>query len=103
MRSVSVAPDYGQVAPGHLSTVNYPAFEARIKKDLAAAGVGWYFLALDVSLNHVKGHRHNAHWQLHAWGLIENPSDRDALKQQIEQRSTHRAPSISPCEYRRHR
>ncbi len=37
-------------------------------------------------MNHVKGNRQNAYWQLHCWGVIEDPSDRiDVLKQQIEQ------------------
>ena len=50
------------------------------------AGIDKYFLALDVSLNHVKGNRQNAYWQLHFWGVIEDPSDRiDVLKQQIKQ------------------
>ena len=86
MRSFSIVPDFGQVPAGRLSTFDYRAFTARMKSDLAAAGVDWYFLALDVSLNHVKGNRQNAYWQLHCWGVIEDPSDRiDVLKQQIEQ------------------
>ena len=85
MRSFSAAPDFGQVRPGHLSTVNYPAFKAQMESVLAASGVDWYFLALDVSLDHVRGNRQNAYWQLHSWGVIEDPSDRNVLKRQIEQ------------------
>lgn len=86
MRSASFVPDFGQVRAGRLSTWDYRAFTTRLKSDLAAAGVDKYFLALDVSLNHVKGNRQNAYWQLHFWGVIEDPSDRiDVLKQQIEQ------------------
>ena len=55
MRSFSAAPDFGQVPAGHLSTFHYPAFKAQMESVLAASGVDWYFLALDVSLNHVKG------------------------------------------------
>jgi hypothetical protein len=66
--------------------LDYRAFTTRLKSDLAAAGVDKYFLALDVSLNHVKGNRQNAYWQLHFWGVIEDPTDRiDILKRQIEQ------------------
>ncbi len=86
MRSASFVPDSGQVRAGRLSTLDYRAFTTRLKSDLAGAGVDKYFLALDVSLNHVKGNRQNAYWQLHFWGVIEDPSDRiEALKQQIEQ------------------
>jgi hypothetical protein len=85
MRSFSAAPDFGQVATGQLSTVAYPAFMARMERILTASGISWYFLALDVSLNHVKGHRQNAYWQLHLWGVIGDPSNHILLKQQIEQ------------------
>ena len=68
MRSFSTAPDFGQVRAGHLSTFNYPAFTAQMRSVLAAAGVDWYFLALDVSLNHVRGNRQNDYWQLHWLG-----------------------------------
>lgn len=70
MRSFSAAPDYGQAPAGQFSTISYPAFTARMRRDLAAAGVDWYFLALDVSLNHVKGNRQNSHWQLHFHGVV---------------------------------
>ena len=36
-------------------------------------------------MNHVRGNRQNAYWQLHSWGVIEDPSDRNVLKRQIEQ------------------
>jgi hypothetical protein len=86
MRSFSAAPDFGQVPAGHLANFDYRAFTTRLKSDLAAAGVDEYFLCLDVSLNHVKGNRQSEHWQLHVWGVIEDPSDRvDVLKRQIEQ------------------
>jgi hypothetical protein len=86
MRSASFVPDSGQVPAGRLRTLDYLAFKARMTSDLAAAGVDEYFLALDVSLNHLKGNRQNAYWQLHFWGVIEDPSGRiDVLKQQIEQ------------------
>ena len=87
MRSFSAAPDFGQIPVGQLSTASYLAFTTRMEGVLTAAGVDWYLLAVDVSLNHVKGNRQNAYWQLHLWGVIKNPSDRiDVLKQQIEQR-----------------
>jgi hypothetical protein len=86
MRSISIVPDYGQVPAGRLRTLDYLAFKARMKSDLAACGIDKYFLALDVSLNHVKGNPQNAYWALHFWGVIEDPTDRiDVLKQQIEQ------------------
>jgi hypothetical protein len=86
MRSISVVPDFGQVPAGRLRTFDYRAFTTRLKSDLAAAGIDKYFLALDVSLNHVKGNRQNEYWQLHFWGVIEDPSDPvDVLKQHIEQ------------------
>ena len=84
MRSFSAAPDFGQFRAGQLSTFNYPAFTARMRSDLAAAGVNWYFLGLDVSLNHVKGNRQNYYWQLHWWGVIDDASGRiDVLRQLI--------------------
>jgi hypothetical protein len=85
MRSFSAVPDYGQVPAGRLSTFNYRALTTRMKSDLAACGLNKYFLALDVSLDHVRGNRQNAYWQLHVWGVIKDPSDRIILKQQIEQ------------------
>jgi hypothetical protein len=86
MRSISIVPDYGQVPAGRLRTLNYRAFKARMTSDLAASGMDKYFLALDASFDHVKGNPQNGHWQLHFWGMIEDPSDRiDVLKQQIEQ------------------
>jgi hypothetical protein len=86
MRSISIVPDFGQVPAGRLVRFDYRALTTRMKSVLAAAGVDKYFLALDVSLNHVKGNRQNAYWQLHFWGVIEDPSDRiDLLQQQIEQ------------------
>ena len=86
MRSISIAPDFGQVPPGQMSAGTYRAFKAQMTSVLAASGVDKYLLALDVSLNHVKGNRQNSHWQLHAWGAIEDPSgDVDVLKRQIEQ------------------
>ncbi len=104
MRSISIVPDYGQVLVGRLGRLDYRAFTTRLKSDLAAAGVDEYFLCLDVSLNHVKGNRQSEYWQVHGWGVIEDPSDRiDVLKQQIEQLIKPRAPSISPHEFRRHR
>jgi hypothetical protein len=84
MRSLSYVPDYGQVLSGRLSRFDYRAFTTRLKSDLAAAGVDEYFLALDASLNHVKGNRQNEYWQLHLWGVIEDPSDRIDPKRQIE-------------------
>jgi hypothetical protein len=86
MRSFSAAPDFGQFRAGQLSASNHRAVTAQMKSVLAAAGVDWYFLGLDVSLNHVKGNRQNAYWQMHFWGVVEDPSDRDVLKEQIEQR-----------------
>jgi hypothetical protein len=69
-----------------LRTFDYHAFTARMKSVLAAAGVGWYFLGLDVSLNHLKGNRQGSHCRLRWWGVIEDPSGPlDVLKQQIEQ------------------
>lgn len=86
MRSISIVPDYGQVPAGHLRTFNYHAFRAQTQSVLAAAGVRWYFVSLDVSLNHLKGHRQSPYWQLHWWGVIEDPSGSlDVLKRQIEQ------------------
>jgi hypothetical protein len=86
VRSISIVPDFGQVPAGRLGTFDYRAFTTRLKSDLAAAGVDEYFLCLDVSLNHVKGNRQGEYWQLHAWGVIEDPRDRiDVLKRQIEQ------------------
>ena len=86
MRSLSYVPDFGQVPEGRLRTFDFRAFKAETERTLAAAGINWYFLALDVSLNHVKGKRRDAYWQLHLWGVIEDPSVRvDVLKRQIEQ------------------
>jgi hypothetical protein len=85
MRSFSAAPDYGQVRAGDLSAFDYCGFTTRLKSDFATAGVEEYFLALDVSLNHAKGNPQNARWQLHVWGVIDDASDRDVLKQQVEQ------------------
>ena len=84
MRSISAAPDYGQVPAGHFSTLNYHAFTTRMKRDLAAAGLDWYFLALDASFDHVRGNPQSGHWQLHWWGVVEDASGRiDVLKQHI--------------------
>jgi hypothetical protein len=85
MRSISAAPDYGQVRAGQLSTLNYHAFTTLMKRDLAAAGFDQYFLALDVSFNHVKGSRLCGYWQLHFYGVVlEGVSPRlDVLKSLI--------------------
>jgi hypothetical protein len=84
MRSISAAPDYGQVRAGRLSAFNYRAFTAHMKSDLAASGVDWYLLGLDVSLNHLKGNLRNCWWQLHLFGVIDDHSDRiDVLKRLI--------------------
>jgi hypothetical protein len=85
MRSLSYVPDFGQVPEGRLRTFDFRAFKAETERTLGAAGIDWYFLALDVSLNHVKGNRQDAYWQLHLWGVIEDPSDPiDVVKRQIE-------------------
>jgi hypothetical protein len=98
MRSFSAAPDFGQARAGHLSTFNYLAFEARMKSVLAASGVDWYFLALDVSFNHVKGTRLRAHYQLHYWGVIEDAPGRIELKQLINASGAVDTPvQISPA------
>ena len=61
-------PDFGQVPAGRLAQFDYRAFTTRMRSDLAAAGIDEYFLALDVSFNHVKGNRQNGYWQLHFHG-----------------------------------
>lgn len=85
MRSATIVPDSGQVPAGHLSRFGYRAFKRRIKSDLAAAGVDQYFLALDVSFDHVKGSRPRGSWQLHFHGVVlEGASPRiDVLKNLI--------------------
>jgi hypothetical protein len=85
MRSVSIVPDFGQVPAGGLSRFDYRGFTAQIRHALAASGINRYFLALDATLNHVRGSGLRGHYQLHFWGVVlEGASPRiDLLKSLI--------------------
>ena len=68
-----------------LQHLKLPRIPTRMKRDLAAAGLDWYFLALDASFDHVRGNPESGHWQLHWWGVVEDASGRiDVLKQHID-------------------
>ncbi len=84
MRSATIVPDFGQVPAGGLSTFNYRFFKTRMKSDLAASGVDRYFLAIDVSFDHVKGSRLRGYWQLHFHGVVlRGASPRIAVLKQL--------------------
>jgi hypothetical protein len=100
MRSISIAPVFGQVPAGRLVGFDYRAFATRIKRALAAAGVEQYLLALDATFNHIRGSPLPGHWQLHLHGVVlEGVSPRrDVLKSLINPSGgVHRPLHISPA------
>jgi hypothetical protein len=68
--ALSMVPDFGQALPGTLNRFDWARFLSASRYALLAAGIGNFYLGVDVSLDEDEADPSSRFFQFHLWGLI---------------------------------